>query len=369
MGIRRFASVASVVAALVSLTACTKSASPDTTAASDTTAPAAGMDIDTAIKLQDEARHDCSLGKPVTGRPVRIATTVAPITNLVSTVVGDIGPVVTGIVPEGTNSHTFEPPPSAATALEQADVIFVNGMSLEDPTLELAKKVAKNAVICRLGDTAILGSDWIFDFSFPASAGKPNPHLWTDPPYVLQYITMIRDVVAMLDPVNFEAYSTNYAKTSKAIMALDEAMKKATATIKEDQRKLLTYHDAYAYFAEHFGYTVVGAIQPSSFEEPSTKDIAALIKQVESQKVKAIFGSEVFPSPVLEQIGKETGVRYVDTLRDDDLPGKPGDADHSWLGLMKNDYATIVSALGGKTGAIDALNIATGIRDTAVYPQ
>ena len=61
----------------------------------------------------------------------------------------------------------------------------------------------------------------------------------------------------------------------------------------------------------------------------------------------AIFGSEVFPSPVLEQIGEEAGVRYVDVLRDDDLPGEPGEAEHSWLGLMRFDYVTITEALGG----------------------
>jgi ABC-type Zn uptake system ZnuABC Zn-binding protein ZnuA len=63
--------------------------------------------------------------------------------------------------------------------------------------------------------------------------------------------------------------------------------------------------------------------------------------------VPAIFGSEVFPSPILEQIAKETGVQYVDTLRDDDLPGKPGDPDHSYVGLMVDDVRIMASALGG----------------------
>ena len=158
-------------------------------------------------------------------------------------------------------------------------------------------------------------------------------------------------------------------KVSQLVTSLDEAMKVATETIPANERNLLTYHDAYAYFAIHFGYEVIGAIQPQSFEEPSPSDIAALIDQVNSKKVKAIFGSEVFPSPVLEQIGKETGVRYIDVLRDDDLPGEPGDAEHSWAGLMKFNYITIVEALGGDATALKAVSIDAKIPDKATYPQ
>jgi hypothetical protein len=85
--------------------------------------------------------------------------------------------------------------------------------------------------------------------------------------------------------------------------------------------------------------------------------------------VPAVFGSEVFPSPVLEQIGRETGVRYVDVLRDDDLPGEPGDPEHSWLGLMRFDYVTIVEALGGDAAALEAVPIEPTAPDEAAYPQ
>ena len=319
-------------------------------------------------KLQ-EAGADCMAGSEVKGRPVRVVSTVAPITNLVGLLAGDIGPIVQGIVPEGTNSHTFEPPPSSVATLESADIIFVNGMKLEDPTLELAKANAPKAVICELGTSSLAESDWIYDFSFPKEGGKPNPHLWTNPPNVLPYLSTIRNVLVNADPTNIDRYDENYVLVSRLVMNLDEAMKVATATIPANDRNLLTYHDAYAYFARHFEYEVIGAIQPQSFEEPSPKDIASLIDQVKSKKVKAIFGSEVFPSSVLEQIGKETGVRYIDVLRDDDLPGEPGDAEHSWAGLMKFNYITIVEALGGDAAALKAVSIDSKISDKATYLQ
>ncbi len=316
-----------------------------------------------------ESGNACTTGLQVIGRAIRVVSTVSPITNLVGLIVGDIGPIVQGIVPEGTNSHTFEPPPSAAATLENADIIFANGMMLEDPTLDLARANAPKAVICELGTSSLVESDWIYDFSFPKDGGKPNPHLWTNPPSVLPYLSTIRNVLVNADPGNLDKYDANYIAISKIVMNLDEAMKTGTATIPANDRKLLTYHDAYAYFAFHFGYEVIGAVQPQSFEEPSPSDIATLIDQVKSKKVKAIFGSEVFPSPVLEQIGKETGVRYVDVLRDDDLPGKPGDADHSWAGLMKFNYITIVEALGGEASALQAVSVDTKIPDKANYPQ
>jgi ABC-type Zn uptake system ZnuABC Zn-binding protein ZnuA len=302
--------------------------------------------------------------------PVNIATTVAPITSIVANIAGGSGATITGIVPEGTNSHTFEPKPSDAKTLETADIVFINGLVLEEPTKDLALANLKNgAIICELGTEILPESDYIYDFSFPKEGGKPNPHLWTNPPMAKQYAQVVHDVLVRRDPANAATYESNLAAFVAKVDALDAAMVTATATVPETQRKLLTYHDAYAYFAVHYGYTVIGAIQPSSFDEPTPKEIANLITQVRESGVKAVFGSEVFPSPIMEQIGAETGVRYVDVLRDDDLIGEPGDAEHSWLGLMRFNYVTMVEALGGDASALKTLDVSDVSKDSAVYPQ
>jgi ABC-type Zn uptake system ZnuABC Zn-binding protein ZnuA len=93
-----------------------------------------------------------------------------------------------------------------------------------------------------------------------------------------------------------------------------------------------------------------------------------LIEQIRERGVRAVFGSEVFPSPVLEQIAEESGARYVDDLRDDDLPGDPGDAEHSWLALMRFDFVTMVEALGGDATALRDLDVTDVAADTATYP-
>jgi ABC-type Zn uptake system ZnuABC Zn-binding protein ZnuA len=297
-----------------------------------------------------------------------VATSLAPITSIVAVIAGDRAEV-RGIVPEGTSSHTFEPKPSVAELLSTADVVIMNGLQLEKPTLELAEANVDDGVeVVQLGDRVASEDEWIFDFSFPLEGGKPNPHLWTDPKYVVRYAAEVRDVLVELDPGGEATYDAGLDLIERQVDDLTAAMEEAFATIPEGGRKLLTYHDAYAYFAESYAFEVIGAIQVSDFEDPTPREIADLVEQIEASGVRAIFGSEVFPSPVLDQLAKEAAVEYVDDLRDDDLPGEPGDAEHSLLGLLRFNYATITDALGGDGSAIAALEL-PDTDDRATYPQ
>ncbi|HEX8498559.1 MAG TPA: metal ABC transporter substrate-binding protein [Actinomycetales bacterium] len=304
-----------------------------------------------------------------TGSRLSVVSTVAPITSIAANVIGDRADI-TGVVPEGTNSHTFEPPPQIAKTLERADVVFVNGLQLEEPTFELAEANAKEgSEILKIGDAVLPESEYIYDFSFPKEDGKPNPHLWTDPLYAIRYADQIKDVMVERDAANADYYTANHAKFVAKATELSEALKKDQETIPAGGRQLLTYHDAYAYFAKDYGWNVIGAVQPSNFEDPQPKEIANLVDQIKAQKVPVIFGSEVFPSKVLEQIAKETGARYEDTLRDDDLPGEPGDPEHSWMGLMRYDYVTMIKGLGGTASNLEALDTSDVAPDKADYPQ
>lgn len=284
---------------------------------------------------------------PASAARLRIVATVSPITNVVYNIVGEHAELV-GIVPEGVNSHTYEPAPSDARQLAQADLIFLNGLKLEEPTLKLAEANAREgAEVVLLGDQTITPEQYVYDFSFPAEGGSPNPHLWPNPFLTLKYAEIVRDKLIERDPTHAEAYTANYAAFAARIEALDEAIKATIASIPEQNRKLLTYHDSWAYFAPVYGMTVIGAIQPSDFAEPSAREIVEIIEQIKAEQTPAIFGSEVFPSPVLEQIARESGAVYVDDLRDDDLPGQPGDENHSYFGLMAENLRIMAEALGG----------------------
>ena len=306
---------------------------------------------------------------PGSGGRLVVATTVSPITSIVANVGGDRVDV-RGIVPEGTNSHTFEPAPQVAALLSEADVVFVNGLQLEEPTKDLAETNAKDgAVIVEIGDEVLPESEWIYDFSFPEADGKPNPHLWTDPTYAARYAEVVKDTLSAADPDNADYYTTNYLAFVDQTEQLADALRKDQKTVPDGDLKLVTYHDAYAYFARTFGWQVIGALQPKNFEDPTPQEVARIIDQVRAEGVPVIFGSEVFPSAVLEEIGRATGARYEDTLRDDDLPGAPGDPEHSWLGLMRYDYTTMIAGLGGTTRNLEAFVVENVAPDSAVYPQ
>jgi len=302
---------------------------------------------------------------------LRVVSTVSPITSLVETI-GGSRIRLDGIIPEGVNSHTYEPAPSVAALLGDADLVVANGLFLEEPTIELAEANRKpGAMILILGDQTITKDEWKFDFSFPESDGNPNPHLWPDPLLALRYAELIRDALTGLDPDGTDEFARNYVVLSDRITALDAAIREAVTTVPVDDRQLLTYHDSWAYFAQRYGLRVVGAAEPSDFSEPSAREVANLINQIRDLGLRVVFGSEVFPSQVLEQVAAETGASYVDNLRDDDLPGAPGDPGHSYIGLMVQNMRIMIPALGGSAEAFDLVDM-TPVFDGVTnvrYPQ
>lgn len=302
---------------------------------------------------------------------LKVVTTVAPITSIVENIGGD-KIQLEGVVPEGVNSHIFEPQPSLARVLADADLIIANGLFLEEPTLQLADANKKDETpILLLGDRSITREQWQFDFSFPESEGHPNPHLWPDPRLGLKYAELTQEQLSSLDPDNADYYKENLEAFRERIDAMDAAVREAVATIPAENRRLVTYHDSWAYFALSYGMEVIGAVQPSDFAEPSAREVAELIDQVKELGLPAVFGSEEFPSDVLETIAREGNTTFVDQLADDDLPGAPGDPDHSYLGLMRQNMRIMIPALGGNAAAFDEVDVSPVFEGEsgAVYPQ
>ena len=285
-------------------------------------------------------------------KKLTVVTSVAPITSMVENVGGD-KIRLTGIIPEGMNSHTFEPVPSDIKILAQADLLIVNGLDLELPTMNLARaNMKKGAAQLLLGDKTITEREYIYDFSFPKDHGHPNPHLWLNPEHAMHYAALIRDELVRLDPANKSTYEANAATFLKKLAMLDQAIRDSVKTIPEKNRRLLTYHDSWPYFARRYGFQIIGAIQPSDFSDPSPREVKRLIDQIRKEKVPAVFGSEVFPSPILEQIAREGKTSYIDKLRDDELPGRSGDPHHSYIGMMIENLAVMFEALGGSAAAL-----------------
>jgi ABC-type Zn uptake system ZnuABC Zn-binding protein ZnuA len=293
------------------------------------------------------------------GKLLNIVTSVAPITNIVQNIGGDKINLI-GLVPEGINSHTFELIPSDTIKINDADLVIIDGLNLETNIEKIANnvisKTPNNIQLLKLGDKTISKQDWIFDFSFPKEEGDPNPHLWLNVEYAIKFANLTRDKLIEMDPSNSQYYSENSNKYTKLLKQLDKGIKKSVETIPLENRKLLTYHDSWAYFAPRYGMMVIGAIQATDFSDPSPKDIADLIDQVRIEKVPAIFASEVFPTNIVDQIAKEGNISIVETLSDDNLPGNPGDNNHSYIGMMLENMKNMIIPLGGNIDALKEIN-------------
>ena len=355
---------------------------------------------------------------PAEEERLRVVASLSPIANIVYNIGGDRIDLV-GIMPPGADPHTFEPRPSDAVKLAQADLIFVNGMHLDTSTLQLAEaNLKEGAEIIELA-VAVAGPDeLIYGQEHHHGPGEeeghdddddehgqaeeeghdddddehgqaeeeghdddddehgdaeeeghddeedhgngeerePDPHLLLDPNFVIRYAKVVFVNLAADDPDNREFYEANFVEYTARLLALDEAMRAATATIPESNRRLLTYHDSFGYFAIRYGYTVVGAIQPSDTARPSAQEVAALIEQLLAEGVPAIFGSALFPADVIEQIASATGAS-VSTLLDEDLPGEPGDREHTYIGMMVENMRTLASSLGGDPSLMDGVEV------------
>lgn len=291
-------------------------------------------------------------------KTLTIVTSVSPITNIVQNIGGNKINLI-GLVPDGVNSHTFELVPSDIIKLNKADLVIINGLYLEDNMDKTVSEMIKknpHMELLKLADNTINSTGWLFDFSFPKDQGHPNPHLWLNVGYAINYVNLVKNKLIQMDPSNTDYYNNNAKRYVTLLNKLDEGIEKSINTIPAENRKLLTYHDSWAYFAPRYNMTVIGAVQPSDFSEPSPLDIAKLIDQLKKEKVPVIFASEVFTSKITDQIAKEAGVHIVQTLRDDALPGNLTDPNHTYVGMMMDNMKNMIIPLGGNIDNLSDIN-------------
>jgi ABC-type Zn uptake system ZnuABC Zn-binding protein ZnuA len=348
-----------------------------------------GTGSPTAPPTEEPAASDAGPDAPaeaVTAPALRLVATVAPITDLVAQVGGD-RVEVSSLVPPGADSHTYEPRPSDVVVLGEADAYLGVGLALNDAALALAEQhLPEGAEVLRLGELALDDADLVLDHAHGEDGHThgedghthgedghthgddghthgddghthdgelgPNPHVWTSVRNAVRLVDTIAAELARLDPEGAATYAANAEAYVDELEALDAAIAQAAATVPDGRRTLVVYHDAWTYFARDHGFELVTAVQPGDFSEPSAAEVRAVIDLIREHDVPAVFGSEVFPSRVLDAIAQETDAVYVGDLADDVLPGDPGDPEHTYVELMRRNAATIVEALGGDPSAL-----------------
>jgi ABC-type Zn uptake system ZnuABC Zn-binding protein ZnuA len=249
--------------------------------------------------------------------------------------VGGSRVIVTSIVPPGVGPEDYEPKPEDARKLADATLIVSNGVGLDDFLDKLLTSGSASQT-----PRLVLG-DGIPTIDVD---GEPNPHFWLDPTLVRRYyLPAIAGELKRLDPPGAAFYDTNAGSYGASLDALDASLRSKVAAIPQADRKLVTFHDAFPYFAHHFGFQLVGVILPNVGQEPSAAELVQLVEKVKAAHVRAVFSESQFSPKLTQTLAQEAGITSVVTSLYTDALG-PAPAD-TYVGLMTWDVDQIVAAL------------------------
>lgn len=269
-----------------------------------------------------------------------------------TTIVGDVVRQVAGenaelviLIPTGSDPHTFEPRPQDIAALSEADVVFINGLHLEealDPALESNVQGKLVAVSDGIQALPFNAGD---EHQAEAEHAAGDPHTWMDPDNVAIWVQNIAAALAQVDPQNNDAYQRNAEAYTAELKALDRWIVEQTAQIPAAQRKLVSDHATFGYFAKAYDFEQVGLVVPalSTNAAPSAQELASLEDAIREQSVKAIF-VDTTVNPVLSQrVAADTGAQvvFVYTGSLSEAGGKAV----SYLDFMRYNVTAIVQAL------------------------
>ena len=246
----------------------------------------------------------------------------------------------TGILRPNVDPHDYEPTPSTAIALADASLVVESGAGVDGWADDLVSESDP--------DTPV----FVASQGLPLRAGdgsSADPHWWHDPTLFERAATALGDRLARIDPRHAAAYRANAARYVAAIARMDRANRALIATVPAGQRLLVTNHDAFGYFAAHYGLTVVGSVVPalSTAAQPSARDVADLVGRIRRLHVRAVF-TESSLNPSLErQVADEAGVRVETDLYGDTL-GVAGSPGATYIGMERWNMRAIVAGLLGE---------------------
>jgi ABC-type Zn uptake system ZnuABC Zn-binding protein ZnuA len=249
------------------------------------------------------------------------------------------------LIPIGVDPHEWQPAPSDLVTVEGSDLVIVNGGGLEGTLLKDVQNAGGGAQIVTASSGLAARVPRPGEPGYGQST-EVDPHWWLDPIDVVTYVDNVRDAFAAADPAHAAAYRANAAAYSRKLKALDAWIRAQVATVPAANRVLVMNHLSHGYFADRYGLRVAGAVIPSvsSGETVSAKQMAGLVKTIETQHVKAIF-VEIEENPGLaDQIAAEAHVKVVTDLLDHSLTPADGPAP-TYLAMMRYDTRVIVDGL------------------------
>lgn len=255
------------------------------------------------------------------------------------------------LVGPGADSHVFQPTPTQARQLSQAKVVFSNGLGFEG----WMSRLIQSANYRGLQVVASEGVKPLRNVHSHATPGKKDPdhgpgsadpHAWQDVRNVLQYVNRIAQGLCQADPAGCEGYQGNASRYRRQLEALDTDIRAQWAAIPPEQRRVITSHDAFAYYREAYSVRFLAAQGVSTESEASAKGVGQLVRQIQREKIKALFVESISDPRLIDQIARETGVKPSGKLFSDSL-SPPGGAADSYLAMMRHNTQALIRAVQG----------------------
>ena len=286
-------------------------------------------------------------GRTVAGEALPVVASFSILGDLTQQVGGDRVQVYTLVGP-GADAHVYQPTPSDARTLSQARLVIVNGLGFEGWIGRLIKSSGYRGPL-------VVASQGVNALHQPrAHAGKHadphqptgdlDPHAWQDLANARRYVANIAAALGEADPANRSVYQANAARLDQAMATLDGEIRATFSALPAERRKVVSSHDAFAYFGRAYGIRFIAPVGVSTDAEPSAGEVGAIIRQIRQERIKAMFVENITDPRLLERISRESGARIGGTLYSDSL-AKPGSAADSYLGMMRQNAKTLAAAL------------------------
>ena len=272
-----------------------------------------------------------------TGPPLAVAT-ISILADFVRAVAGERLEVVS-IVHVGGDPHTYEPVPSDARRIADADLVVRNGLGLERWMDRLIETNAKARVVTATeGLAPLVQADGAYE-------GHPDPHLWMDPVLAAAYVRNIETALAERYPQHSTEFAENARRYAERLEALDRDIAQALSGIEEARRKLVTTHDAFRYFGRRYGVEVVATIWGISTErEPSAREIRSIVDGIREHGVRSVFVETTVNPALMLRIAEETGIHVGAPLYGDSV-GPPGSGADTYVGMMRANASAVAEGL------------------------
>jgi ABC-type Zn uptake system ZnuABC Zn-binding protein ZnuA len=266
---------------------------------------------------------------------LRVVTTTTVFADLVKQVGGpDV--TVHSLVPKGGEVHTFDPTPRGFEQVARAQLLVANGLGLDDWLVKVASDTGTTAPVVKLTDGVPA------DQLLGAEDGTPNPHLWLDVALARRYVTHIAAALATADPAHAAGYRERAAAYDQRLATLDATIRDQLASVPPADRRIISFHDAFPYFAHAYGLEIVGTIVDAPGQDPSAGEVAKLVAAVEANGVAAVVAEAQFNADLVRTLADETGARVVTDLYDDTLGDPPVD---SYEAMLRWDADRLTDAL------------------------